>query len=277
MSAAAGSVLIVEDDGNACRGLAQLLQGAGFQVRTAADGVEALEVLDREPPDLMLLDVWMPRMDGLQVLNQLKTRPRRPRVIVMTADDTPETVLLTLRQDAYQFINKPIQLSGLLDLMHGTLTAERDLPPIVVLSARAGWLELLVPCARSVADRIESFVVGLETDLPEDVRRATGTAFRELLLDAMESDCNLNPNHKIRIACLRAQRMLMFRIAAAGSGFRAGDLAAARTAAPEDHARGNGHHPPNMLRPGLLLARDLADELLVNEARNEVVFIKYLD
>jgi len=74
VSAAAGSVLIVEDDGNACRGLAQLLQGAGFQVRTAADGVEALEVLDREPPDLMLLDVWMPRMDGLQVLNQLKTR-----------------------------------------------------------------------------------------------------------------------------------------------------------------------------------------------------------
>ena len=277
MSAAAGSVLIVEDDGNACRGLAQLLQGAGFQVRTAADGVEALEVLDREPPDLMLLDVWMPRMDGLQVLNQLKTRPRRPRVIVMTADDTPETVLLTLRQDAYQFINKPIQLSGLLDLMHGTLTAERDLPPIVVLSARAGWLELLVPCARSVADRIESFVVGLETDLPEDVRRTTGTAFRELLLDAMESDCNLNPNHKIRIACLRARRMLMFRIADAGSGFRAGDLPAARTAAPEDHARGNGHHLPNMLRPGLLLARDLADELLVNEARNEVVFIKYLD
>jgi len=270
-------VLIVEDDGNACRGLAQLLQGAGFQVRTAADGVEALEVLDREPPDLMLLDVWMPRMDGLQVLHQLKTRPRRPRVIVMTADDTPETVLLTLRQDAYQFINKPIQLSGLLDLMHGTLTAERDLPPIVVLSARAGWLELLVPCARSVADRIESFVVGLETDLAEDVRRTTGTAFRELLLDAMESDCNLNPNHKIRIACLRARRMLMFRIAAAGSGFRAGDLAAARTAAPEDHAGGNGHHPPNMLRPGLLLARDLADELLVNEARNEVVFIKYLD
>jgi len=277
VSAAAGSVLIVEDDGNACRGLAQLLQGAGFQVRTAADGVEALEVLDREPPDLMLLDVWMPRMDGLQVLNQLKTRPRRPRVIVMTADDTPETVLLTLRQDAYQFINKPIQLSGLLDLMHGTLTAERDLPPIVVLSARAGWLELLVPCARSVADRIESFVVGLETDLPEGVRRTTGTAFRELLLDAMESDCNLNPNHKIRIACLRAQRMLMFRIADAGSGFRAGDLAAARTAAPADHAGGNGHHPPNMLRPGLLLARDLADELLVNEARNEVVFIKYLD
>jgi len=277
VSAAAGSVLIVEDDGNACRGLAQLLQGAGFQVRTAADGVEALEVLDREPPDLMLLDVWMPRMDGLQVLNQLKTRTRRPRVIVMTADDTPETVLLTLRQDAYQFINKPIQLSGLLDLMHGTLTAERDLPPIVVLSARAGWLELLVPCARSVADRIESFVVGLETDLPEDVRRTTGTAFRELLLDAMESDCHLNPNHKIRIACLRAQRMLMFRIAAAGSGFRAGDLAAARTAAPADHAGGNGHHPPNMLRPGLLLARDLADELLVNEARNEVVFIKYLD
>ena len=277
MSAAAGSVLIVEDDGDACRGLAQLLQGAGFQVRTAGDGVEALEVLDREPPDLMLLDVWMPRMDGLQVLNQLKTRPRRPRVIVMTADDTPETVLLTLRQDAYQFINKPIQLSALLELMHGTLMAERDLPPIVVLSARAGWVELLVPCARSVADRIESFVVGLETDLPEDVRRATGTAFRELLLDAMESDCNLNPNHKIRIACLRARRMLMFRIADAGSGFRAGDLPAARMSASENHATGNGHHSPNLLRPGLLLARDLADELLVNEARNEVVFIKYLD
>src|SRR5919205_933588 len=113
------TVLIAEDDAAARSGLAQLITNAGYTVATAADGREALEQVDRQQPGVVLLDIWMPHLNGLQVLSELKTRPTRPRVIVMTADDTPETVLLSLRQDAYQFISKPIELQPLLHLLRG--------------------------------------------------------------------------------------------------------------------------------------------------------------
>jgi CheY-like chemotaxis protein len=273
-----GTVLIAEDNSAACLGLAELLKSAGFQVQTAADGLEAIEALEHEPPDVMLLDVWMPRMDGLQVLRHLKSNNARPKVIVMTADDTPETVLLSLRQDAYQFIAKPIEPAKLLEMMRDTVHDSAVLPSCVVLSARPGWVELLVPCARAVADRIEGFIASLDADLPADMRASVGMVFRELLLDAMGGDGNFDPTRRVRIACLRSKRMLMYRIADAGHGFRAADYDAIDET-DRSMASANPDASPHapMLRPGMLLAREFADELLVNEPRNEVVFIKYLD
>src|SRR3954453_20037806 len=157
------TVLIAEDDAAARSGLAPLITNAGYNVTTAADGREALDQVNRTQPGVVLLDIWMPHLNGLQVLSELKARPSRPRVIVMTADDTPETVLLTLRQDAYQFIAKPIQPSALIELLHNSVRGSADTPGMVVLSARPGWLELLVPCTEPVADRIEAFIAGLET------------------------------------------------------------------------------------------------------------------
>jgi CheY-like chemotaxis protein len=277
------TVLIAEDDAAARSGLAELISNAGYTVTTAADGREALAEVDRTQPGVVLLDIWMPHLNGLQVLSELKTRPSRPRVIVMTADDTPETVLLTLRQDAYQFISKPIELQPLLQLLSDVneAPAAAPTPSIVVVSARAGWLELLLPCTQEVADRIETYVMSLETDLPDDIRASVGMVFKELLLDAMGGEGHFDEQRRVRIACLRMKRMLMFRIADAGYGFRASDIGVSTdTAGPADRqdqpAVPDTTVPPT-LRPGLLLARELADELLVNERRDEVVFVKYLD
>lgn len=279
----APTVLIAEDDAAARSGLAQLIANAGYTVTTAADGREALEQVDRTQPGVVLLDIWMPHLNGLQVLSELKARPNRPRVIVMTADDTPETVLLTLRQDAYQFISKPIELQPLLHLLGDVkdTAAVEPAPSIVVLSARAGWVELLLPCTQEVADRIEGYVASLETDLPDDIRASVGMVFKELLLDAMGGEGHFDQQHRVRIACLRTKRMLMYRIADAGYGFRAGDIGVSNdTAGPsqrQDQTATADTAAAPTLRPGLLLARELADELLVNERRDEVVFVKYLD
>jgi hypothetical protein len=152
-------------------------------------------------------------------------------------------------------------------------------PSIVVLSARAGWVELLVPCTEDTANRIETYIGGLEADLPDELRASIGLMFRELLLDAMSRDGCFDAQRRVRMSCLRARRMLMFRIADAGYGFRAGDQAAM------PHARG-ASYPASpgeaaaadaLLRPGLVMAKQLADEVLVNEAGDEVVAVKYLD
>ena len=249
---------------------------SGFEVTTAKDGVEALDRIGRESFDVMLLDIWLPRMTGLELLAQLPDQPNQPKVIVMTGDDSQETLLLTLREQAYQYVRKPIQPQKLMDLLRRTLAAPAGLPAIVVVSATPTWVEVLVPCARDASDRIQSYIRQLEVDLPREVRDRVGLVFRELLLDAMQWHGHLDPNCRVRIAYLRAQRMLLYRISDAGLGSATTDS----VRRPAVSVAAGGTAPPSQaetkLRPGHLLALAQADELLVNEAGNEVVVVKYL-
>jgi CheY-like chemotaxis protein len=273
------SILLVDDDRAALDGMSQLLKLAGFSVATARDGVGALAKLKDQRFDVMLLDIWLPKMTGLELLAQLDDLPHQPKVIVMTGDDSQETLLLSLREHAYQFVRKPIQPQKLMDLIRRTLAAPSDLPAIVVLSASANWVEVLVPCARDVADRIQSYIRQLEIDLPREIRDTVGLVFRELLLDAMERNGHLDPNCRVRIAYLRAERMLLYRISDAGVGVSPSDPAKADASRRAEPTTGTTQHPQvePRLRPGQLLALAQADELLFNEARNEVVVVKYLD
>lgn len=271
------TILIVEDDRAAREGLSQLLTGAGCSVTTASDGAEALTKLEEQRFDVMLLDIWLPKINGLELLGRLRDKPDQPKIIVMTADDTPETLLLTLRKQAHQFVRKPIEPAALVALVHSALASPPGEPAIVVLSARPAWVELLVSCALDVADRIQSYIVNLDVDLPQEIRETMGLTFRELLLDAMEWDGHLDPNRKVRIAYLRARKMLMYRIADAGYGFRSGDLQPSGARHTDASLQGDGRDGSHLLRPGALLARAGADELLFNEARNEVVVVKYLN
>jgi DNA-binding response OmpR family regulator len=272
------SVLIAEDDRSACEGLGEVLTTAGFSVALAHDGEEALDRLKERAFDVVLLDVWMPRMNGLQLLTQMRTHAACPKVIVMTADDTPETVLLTLRAHADHFLPKPIRIDALLEVLRSTASAPPDMPSVVVLSARPGWVELLVPCVAEIADRVPAFIMRLESALPEKVRASLVMIFRELLLDAMERNGSFDSNRKLRLAYLRTRHMLLYRLADAGFGFRAGDLPQREAAPlPQERRRRPGAPTDFRIRPGLELARAEADELLVNEERDEFVFVKYLD
>ncbi len=118
-----------------------------------------------------------------------------------------------VRDQAYQYVSKPVEPKALVELIGRVLAAPLASPPIEVVSARPSWVELLVPCEREAADRIQSFMAHLDADLAPDVRESVGFAFRELLLNAIEWGGQLDPNRKVRIAYLRARRMLLYRIA----------------------------------------------------------------
>jgi CheY-like chemotaxis protein len=273
------NILLVDDDRAALDGMSQLLKMSGFAVTTARDGIEALKKINEQSFDVMLLDIWLPKMTGLELLAKLPDQPNQPRVIVMTGDDSQETLLQSFREQAYQYVRKPIQPQKLMDLIRRTLAAPSDLPAIIVLSASASWIEVLVPCARDVADRIQSYIRQLEIDLPREIRDSVGLVFRELLLDAMEWNGRLDPNRRVRIAYLRAERMILYRISDAGLGSATLDAAQAARSRHAAAATGTAAHPQEepRLRPGQLLALAQADELLFNEAHNEVVVVKYLD
>jgi CheY-like chemotaxis protein/anti-sigma regulatory factor (Ser/Thr protein kinase) len=273
-------ILVVDDDTATRHVLKSVLSNAGYTTSVAKDGVEALKVLGANHFDLLLLDVWMPRMNGLDLLAKLRASDARPRVIVMTSDDAPETLLKAVREQAFKYVHKPVEAPQLLETVRAVLNAAE--PPLIeVISARPDWVELVVPCTRDAAGHLESVMSHLDADLAPDVRASIAYAFRELLLNAVEWGGKLDPSRTVRIACLRAKRMILYRIADPGPGFKIEDLPHAAVGQPPDDPIAHMQvREAKGIRPGgfgLLTVQATVDELLYNEERNEVVFVKYLD
>jgi CheY-like chemotaxis protein/anti-sigma regulatory factor (Ser/Thr protein kinase) len=272
-------VLVVDDDRATRHVLQKVLTQSGFETTIAKDGIDALQALKKHRFDLLLLDVWMPRMNGLELLAKLRTRKSKPRIIVMTSDDAPQTLLQAVRENAFKYVHKPVEAPRLLETVREVLAA-KEIPPIEVISARPEWVELVVPCTRDAVDRIQPVLAQLEADLAPDVREAIAYAFRELLLNAIEWGGQLDPSRRVRIACLHSPRMLMYRIADPGPGFNIDELTHAAVGHPPDQPIDHMRiREEKGLRPGgfgLLTVQASVDELLYNEKRNEVVFVKYL-
>jgi len=273
-------ILIAEDERATAHLLSKVLGGAGYEVQLASDGVAALDALRGSHYDLILLDVWMPKLSGLEVLGMMRTENLGTKAVVMTSDGTPETVLHAVRDQAYHYLSKPVKPAELLDLVKKTLTAQ-PVAPVEVVSARPDWVELLLPCQLEVADRIHGLLSRLLVDLPEQMRDDIGYVFIEMLRNAVEWGGGLDPNHKVRVTYIRARRMVLYRISDPGPGFKMEDLAHAAVSYPiEEVAESARVRQEKGIRPGgfgILTSRALVDDLIYNEARNEVLFVKYLD
>jgi CheY-like chemotaxis protein len=274
-------ILVADDDRTTRLLVTEILKDGKYSVVAAADGADALKKLKTKKFDLTLLDVWMPKMNGLEVLAALRKSKSKTKVIVMTSDDTPETLLGAIKEQAFQYIAKPIDPQMLLGLVRESLAKPIEALPIEVVSARPEWVELVVPCTLDTAQRIETFMAHMKTGLSEDDRRAVGQAFHELLLNAIEWGGKLDPKRKVHISYLRAKRMLLYRIKDPGPGFKFEELShAAISHLPEEPTVHDEIRREKGIRPGgfgLVLAQANVDELLYNEKQNEVVFVKYLD
>ncbi|HWQ35660.1 MAG TPA: sigma-54 dependent transcriptional regulator [Blastocatellia bacterium] len=104
-------LLIVEDDAHLRDTLAAFLARCGYEVATAHDGCEALELLDKELPDLVLTDIHMSGMDGLELLAEIKARYPGTVVIMMTAFSSIDTAVEAMRRGAEDYLSKPLQLA----------------------------------------------------------------------------------------------------------------------------------------------------------------------
>jgi|SRR5579863_8216745 len=116
-----GKVLVVDDDPMICEVLREVLSDEGHQVRTAADGLEALQVLEHEGSYLILLDLMMPRLDGPGVIRALEQRPDvrdGNRVIVMSAAERLFAYSTSIASDLVrERVAKPFELDVIIDLV----------------------------------------------------------------------------------------------------------------------------------------------------------------
>ena len=272
-------ILVADDDRPTRFAISSMLKKAGYAVTAVGDGAEALHKIQKTNFALAFLDIWMPELTGLEVLARVRAGESHPKVIIMTSDSTPENVLRAIREQAYEYVSKPFPPKEAVELAERALKQDAS-PPIEVISAKPHWLELLIPCTREAAERIQSFLMNLDADLPDDMRNTIGSAFRELVLNAVEWGGKLDPNRKVRIAYVRSSRMLLYRVADPGPGFSFRDLAHAAVGQPADDPVAHMAVRDQLgIRPGgfgIAMTRSMADELIYNEAQNEVIFVKYL-
>jgi DNA-binding NtrC family response regulator len=108
-----GRILIVDDEVNARTALAELLRDEGYTVDTAADGFKALPKLEELGPDLVLTDLKMPGIDGIELLHKVRERDPETVVVVMTAHGAVDSAVKAMRAGAADYIHKPVNVDEL--------------------------------------------------------------------------------------------------------------------------------------------------------------------
>jgi len=164
-------VVIVDDDALVRSALSMILRSdaAVELVGEAEDGVAGLELIARVSPDVVLMDIRMPRMDGLAALKQLASRPDPPKVIVLTTFDDDDHVVRALRDGASGFLLKHTPPTEIIDAVHKVAAGDHMLSPSVTaqLIARLGTDE-------PESDQVARSVTATLTDREREVAIAVG-------------------------------------------------------------------------------------------------------
>jgi DNA-binding NtrC family response regulator len=134
MEPAGETILVVDDDAYIQKILADRLESLGYRVLVAADGKQALELLDHKDPQLMFLDIEMPCMKGLEVLKEIRHRQRDLPVIMITAYGSIDLAVQAMKEGAYDFIPKPFKSGHIALVVQKALERQRLRREIEVLS-----------------------------------------------------------------------------------------------------------------------------------------------
>jgi DNA-binding NtrC family response regulator len=110
-----GHILIVDDEASLRQTLARILQRAGFEVTTSFNGGEALSLLSQHPFDLVYLDIRMPDMNGLEVLQMIHAKSPDLPVILLTAQPDLNSAVEALRRGAMDYLLKPLKPQTIID------------------------------------------------------------------------------------------------------------------------------------------------------------------
>jgi DNA-binding NtrC family response regulator len=138
MKAAAGNILIVDDDPDVQEVLKDRLESLGYRAVPALTGKQGLELLDKESPQMVFLDIELPDMNGLEALKAIRKRQNDVAVVIITAYGSIERAVQAMKDGAYDFISKPLKPGYVALIVERAMERERLKRELEILSGEAG-------------------------------------------------------------------------------------------------------------------------------------------
>jgi len=195
----ADTLLIIDDEESIRDSLSGILADEGFATLTASSAEEGLELLDRKDVDLVLLDIWMPGMDGMEALKRIKKRYETP-VIMISGHGTIETAVQATRMGAFDFIEKPLSYDKtLLSISKGLHVARLERENRILRDRTPARPNLTgdSPLIRQLREQIERVA---PTDASVLIRGGHGTG-KELVAQTIHSKSARKDRPMIEINC----------------------------------------------------------------------------
>ena len=118
-------ILVVDDEEEIREIIIEILEESGYNIDSAVDGIDALEKLKKNKYDMVLTDLMMPRLDGMELLKKMKDLYPDTAVIILTAYGTMESAIIALKMGAYDFITKPFKIASITNTVEKSLTSLR--------------------------------------------------------------------------------------------------------------------------------------------------------
>jgi anti-sigma regulatory factor (Ser/Thr protein kinase) len=239
---------------------------------------DALRRLQTRAFDVIVTHPLTPIERDLPLVREAREHQPGIRPIVIAPELTPADIIEAMRSDVYACFTMPLVPAELREAINNALDADDWKNGIQVLSALPNWISLRVACRRATADRLTNFISELAHEVPDDDKFALMTAFREVLLNAMEHGAGFDPDKVVDVSAVRTKRTIVYYFKDPGPGF---NPKAITTVATEHDPIGHmAEREAKGQRPGgfgLLLTSKLVDEIHFNEFGNEVFLVKHLE
>lgn len=177
-------ILVVDDEKGVCHSFKKVLGRQGYEVVTAHDGIEAIEKSGQENPSIVVMDVSMPKMDGLETLQKLKSKYPDLIIIMMTAHSTSDRAITAMKYGAYDYLTKPFDNTQLISLIEKAIIDKNMSTPVTFDEADNEGGDRIIGKSIAMLEIYKKIGQVAESDVTVLIRGETGTG-KELVARAI--------------------------------------------------------------------------------------------
>jgi anti-sigma regulatory factor (Ser/Thr protein kinase)/ActR/RegA family two-component response regulator len=259
----------------ACDGL------AGCEIESAAGNADAIRRVRNRAFEVVITDPGTPVMDDIALLGELRAARPGLKAIVLAPAAAPAELIAAIRSQVFACFVAPFEAMDVADMTRRAIDAVDWHDGITVESGLPKWISLTVSCRHLTAERLVHFMNEYRRDLPRDERHDLMTAFREMLMNAMEHGAGFDPENVVNVTAIRTDKAIVYHFRDPGSGFTPAALDHSALSNRGDDPMAHLERRAELgLRPGgfgILVVKQIVDEMFYNERGNEVLLIKRLE
>lgn len=196
----ARTILVVDDEESILQSLDGILTDEGFEFQSAKSGPAALEKIEEEIPDLVLLDIWMPDMDGIETLVKIKEGYPYLQVVMMSGHGTIETAVKATKLGAYDFIEKPLSLEKVLLAINNALDYYQLEEEISLLREKNKGRYRITGDSKTISEMMEQVKIVAPTNAWVLISGENGTG-KELVAHTIHRISKRNKKSMVEVNC----------------------------------------------------------------------------